>query len=88
MDWWMRLLNDMFLVQVVEWAYDPHQVISKRRMENGYLTFLHESRQETKKMENEGLQVTQGTEIETPGILEKGAKRDRENVIDLDEEEE
>lgn len=50
-----RLLNDMCLLQVVEWAYDPHQVISKRRMENGYSTFVHESRLETEKMENEGL---------------------------------
>ena len=52
---------------------NPHQIISKRRLENGYSTFIHESRPEI--------------EIETPSITEKWVKRVREEIIDLDEEE-
>lgn len=48
---------------------------------------MHESRLETNKLENGGLQNIQGTDIETPSITEKGVKRAREEVIDLDEEE-
>lgn len=77
----------MCLLQVVEWAYDTHQIISKRRIENGYSVFVHESRPETEKLANGGLQNTHGIEIETPSITEKGVKRSREEVIDLDEEE-
>jgi len=33
------------------------------------------------------LQSTQEAEIETPNITEKGVKRVREEIIDLDEEE-
>lgn len=82
-----RLLNDMCLLQVVEWAYDAHQIISKRRLENGYSTFVHESRLETEKLANGGLQNIQGIELETPRIIENGVKRIREKVIDLDEKE-
>lgn len=82
-----KLLNDMCLLQVVEWAYDPHQIISKRRLENGYSAFVHESRPETEKLANGGLQNTRGTEIETHSITEKGFKRVREEIMDLDEEE-
>jgi len=27
-----KLLGDMCLLHVVEWAYDPHRIISKRRL--------------------------------------------------------
>jgi len=72
---------------VVEWAYDPHQIISKRRLENGYSAFVHESKIETEKLENGGLENSQGIEIETPSITEKWVKRVREEVIDLEDEE-
>lgn len=72
---------------MVEWAYDPHQIISKIRLENGYSSFVHESGPETEKLGNRGLQNTQGIEIETPSITEKGVKRVREEVIGLDKEE-
>ena len=81
------MLNDMCLLQVVEWAYDPHQIISKRRLENGYSTFVHESRPETEKLANRGLKNTQRKDMETLSITKKGVKRVREEVIDLDEEE-
>ena len=82
-----KLLGDMCLLQVVEWAYDPHQIISKRRLENGYSTIVHENRSEIEKMANGGPQNTKGAEIETPSISENGSKRAREEIIDLDEEE-
>ena len=58
-------MNDMCLLQVVERAYDPNQIISKIRLENGYSAFVHESRPKIEKLANGGLQNTHGIEIET-----------------------
>lgn len=48
-----KLLGDMCLLQVVEWAYDPHHIISKRRIESGYLEFVHEIGQRLRKWKME-----------------------------------
>ena len=39
-----KMLEEMNLLLGEKWAYDPCHIISKKRMENGYAHFIHESR--------------------------------------------
>jgi len=49
-----------------KWAYDPHHIISNRRMENAYSPFIHEARPEVEKLANgEHTSLIGGVEIET-----------------------
>ena len=80
-----KMLNDMHLLLEDKWAYDPYHVISNRRLENGYSPFVHESRLEVKKLENGGLISTSvQMEVENPHPTEKGHKRGREELFDLE----
>ena len=70
-----QILEDMHLLLGEKWAYDPHQVISKRRVENGYSAFTHESKPEIEKLANKGFAGTGNTSIETLIISKKVNKR-------------
>jgi len=82
-----KMLQDMQFQQGDKWSYDPHQDVSKRRVDNSYAPYIHESRIEIEKMANGGQsQAPKGMEFETPHYEEKGFKRGIEEVIDLDDE--
>lgn len=81
------LLEDMDLQLSEKWAYDPHYIISKRRVENSYAPFIHEAKLEIEKLANGGQSTSLGDmEIENPHRSEKILKRGSEDVIDLEEE--
>lgn len=82
-----NMLQNMQLQQVDKWNYDPHHVISKRRVEISYARYTHESRPEIEKLANGGKhEAKTRMEIETPHPIEKGLKRGVEEIIDLDDE--
>ena len=81
-----KLLEETHMLLGEKWAYDPHGVISQRRIENGYSAFIHESRPEQEKVANKGEISSVNTSIQTPVITEKTNKRGKEVVIDLDDE--
>ena len=70
-----------------KWAYDPHKVISNRRIENGYSTFVHESRLDIEKLEIKGFLGSATSNIQTPVISKKSSKRIKEAVVDSEDEE-
>jgi len=41
-----------FLLLGERWAYEPHKVISNRRVENGYSAFIHDSKPEIENLAN------------------------------------
>ena len=81
------MLDEMHMLLGEIWAYDPHSVISNRRIENGYSTFIHESRPDLEKIASRGVISLAGSNIQTPIISEKSNKRSKETMIDLDDEE-
>lgn len=36
-----------------KWKYDPHHIISNKRLEISFASYIHESRLEIEKMENQ-----------------------------------
>ena len=79
-------IEDMDLFLGGKWASDPHQVISKIRIENGYSAYTNEIKPGIKKMANKGFAGNDNTSIETFSIYEKGNKRDREKNNDIEEQ--
>jgi len=70
-----------------KWSYDPHHIISNKRVENSYAPYTHESHPEIEKLENGGqIRAQGGIEIETPDPIEKGLKRGSGDIIDLESE--
>lgn len=71
-----------------KWHYDPHQVISKRRLEISCALYnVHESNLKIEKLVSYGLVETQESmEVETPLLTKKGLKRTIVDIIDLDGE--
>ena len=49
-----KMLEETHLILGEKWSYDPHGVISQRRIENGYSAFSHVSRPDQKKLANLG----------------------------------
>ena len=68
------------------WAYDPHNVISNRIIENGYSAFTHERKLDLEKIASKGVMSSIGSNIQTPIISENSNKRSKETVIDLEDE--
>ena len=71
------MLDGMHLLLGDKWAYDPHKVISNRRIENGYSKFVHESRPDIEKLANKGFAGSVGSNIQTPIISKKYSKRSK-----------
>ena len=46
------MLEDMHLLLSEKWAYDPHKVISNKRVENGYFAFIHDNKPALEKLAN------------------------------------
>lgn len=81
------MLQAMNFQQGEKHCYDPHQIISKRRLEISCAPYRHEPNLELEKLANGGLVETQGImEVETPLHTEKGLKRGLVDVIDLEGE--
>ena len=66
-----KMLDEMHMLLGERWAYDPHNVISNRIIENGYLAFIHESRPDLEKIASKGVIISAGANIQTPIISEK-----------------
>ena len=66
-----KMLDEMHMMLGESWAYDPHSVISNRRIENGYSAFIHESRPNLEKIASKGVMSSTGSNIHTPIISEK-----------------
>lgn len=81
------MLDGIHLLLGDKWAYDPHPVISNRRIENGYSLFVHESRSDIMKLPNIGFEGSISSNIQTPLISEKLSKRSKEVVVDSEDEE-
>lgn len=66
-----KMLDEMHLLLGEKWAYDPHSVISNRRIENGYSTFIHESIPDIEKMASKGVAGLVSSNVQTHVIPEK-----------------
>ena len=64
-----RMLDEMHLLLGEKWAYDPHSVISNRRIENEYLAFIHESKPDIEKMANKGFAGSVSSNVQTLSYL-------------------
>ena len=82
-----KKLEETHLLLGEKWPYDPHIVISQRRIENGYSAFSHVSRPDQEKLENPGESNTSKMSIQTPVITERANKRGRDDVVEVDDEE-
>ena len=82
-----KILEGTQLLLGEKWPYDPHGIISQKRVENGYVAFNHVSKPDLEKLANPGGSSSSKTSIQTPAILERMSKRGREDVIDIDDEE-
>lgn len=69
-----KMLDEMHMMLGESWAYDPHNVISNRKIENGYSAFIHESRLDLERRESKGVISLAGSNIQTPIISEKSNK--------------
>ena len=49
-----KMLEETHLLLGEKWSYDPHGVISQRRIENRYSVFSHVSRPDQEKLANLG----------------------------------
>ena len=49
-----KILEETHLLLGENWSYDPHGVISQRRIENGYSAFSHVKRPDQEKLANPG----------------------------------
>ena len=70
-----------------KWAYDPHKVIYNKIIENGYSSFVHDSKPKMEKLANKGFVGSGNTSIKTPIISEKESKINKEKAIDYEDEE-
>ena len=82
-----KMLEETHLLLGEKCSYDPHRVISQRRIENVYSTFSHVSRPDQEKLANPGEINTSKTSIQTPVITERANKRGRDDVVEVDDEE-
>lgn len=49
-----KIMENMNLQLTKKWEHDPHHIISNRRVENAYASYVHESRLDVEKLENGG----------------------------------
>ena len=82
-----KMLEGTQLLLGEKWPYDPHGIISQKRVENGYAAFSHVSKPDIEKLANPGETSASKTSIQTPAIMERASKRSREDVIEIDNEE-
>ena len=82
-----KILEETQLLLGEKWAYDPHGIISQKRVENGYAALTHVSKPDLEKLANPGGPSSSRINIQTPAILERMRKRGRDDVIEIDEEE-
>lgn len=81
-----KMIQDIYFKKGYKWSYDPHKIISRRKVKNSYSPYIHESRPEIEKLANGGqFEAQKGMKVETPHLTEKGFKKEIEEVIDLDE---
>ena len=80
-----RMLEDMHLLLSEKWAYDPHQVISNRRVENGYSTFIHDNEPKLENLANKSFADSVSSSIQILIISEKLSKISKETTIDSED---
>ena len=68
------MLENMHFLLGEKWAYDPHKLISNRRVENGYSSFVHDNKPEIEKLANKGFDGSGSTSIQTQIISERVSK--------------
>ena len=62
------MLKDMNFEEAGKWKYDPYQVISKKRVQPGYVPYIHQQNLEVKRLAF--------SHIQGKPILEEKSRRD------------